>query len=219
MQPMNITFGTHTPYRFPCILLFLGNSSAYFATWPESTLCPLHRFHPHTLTQRNLYRLTSIVETNVFESNGPRRANQNVDHTSGNPALDEFGQPADLAAQPKLGVLPEWGLGPGRRHPTRFVTSWKNLKLVADWKSGDPLSARRAGTGSSSERLALERSVDCKKQGDLHVYCLVCSFVACVAGWFLGLPRIQRVDSYSVAARGHLADCPFFSAPDRLVND
>jgi len=94
-------------------------------------LVPSALFSPHTLTQRNLYRLTSIVETNVFESNGPRRAKQNADRTSGNPALDELGQPADLAAQPKLGVLPEWGLEPCGRNPSRFVTSWKNLKLLA----------------------------------------------------------------------------------------
>jgi hypothetical protein len=132
---------------FPVFYSSWAISRPILRAGPKACLCPLHRFHPHTLTQRNLYRLTSIVETNVFESNGPRRANQNADYTSGNPALDEFGQPADLAAQPKLGVLPEWGLGPGRCRPTRFVTPWKNLKLVADWKSGDPLSARRTGTG------------------------------------------------------------------------
>ena len=100
----------------------------------------------HTLPQFINYRLTSMVGTTGFEFNGRRRANQNADHTSGNPALDEFGQPADLAAQPRLGILPERGLGPCRRNSSRFITSWKNLKLLADLKSDDSPSARRAGT-------------------------------------------------------------------------
>ena len=50
------------------------------------------------------------------------------------------------------------------------------------------------------------------KEGGLHVHRLVCSFGAGLAGGILGLPCIQRSDSYSVAVRGSLADCPFFSA-------
>src|SRR5271169_247325 len=148
MQLMNTTFEPSTPYCFPCILLSLGYSSTHFASQTRKHACAhCHHFHRHTLTQCNLYRVASIVGTHVFESNGPRRANQNADHTSSNPALDELGQPADLAAQPRLGILPERGPGPGRRNPTRFVTSWKNLKLPAELKSDEPPSAIRAGTG------------------------------------------------------------------------
>jgi len=49
-------------------------------------------------------------------------------------------------------------------------------------------------------------------EGGLYVHRLVCSFVAGLAGGVLGLPCIQRSDSYSVAVRGSLADCPFFPA-------
>jgi hypothetical protein len=49
-------------------------------------------------------------------------------------------------------------------------------------------------------------------EGGLYVHRLVCSFGAGLAGGVLGLPCIQRSDSYSVAVRGSLADCPFFPA-------
>ena len=90
------------------------------------------RLHPHTLLQFRNYRLTSMVGTIDFAFNGRRRANQNADHTSCNSALDEFGQPADLAAQPRLGLLPERRPGLGRRNSGRFVTSWKNLEPASD---------------------------------------------------------------------------------------
>lgn len=150
---MNITFEPSTPYCFPCILLFPGQFLDPFRQPdPKACVCSLRHFHRHTLTQCNLYRVTSIVGTHVFESNGPRRANQYADHTSGSPALDELGQPADLAAQPRLGILPERGPGPGRRNPTRFVASWKNLKSPAELKSDDRPSAIRAGTGLGSAK-------------------------------------------------------------------
>jgi hypothetical protein len=60
---------------------------------------------------------------------GERRANLYADNTSSGPSLDECGQPANLAAQPKLGLLSEWRSGRGRNSPSRIVASWKNLKL------------------------------------------------------------------------------------------
>jgi hypothetical protein len=84
-----------------------------------------------TLMQRDLYRVTSIVRTAVFQSNGPRRANQNADHSSGNFAPDEFGQPADVATQPRLGILPKRRPGIGRHNPARFVTTWKDLRSLS----------------------------------------------------------------------------------------
>jgi len=60
---------------------------------------------------------------------GNRGRTQHADHSSsGCSSLDESGQLADLAAQPKLGVLPEQWYRPGCLGPSRFVASWKNLK-------------------------------------------------------------------------------------------
>jgi hypothetical protein len=59
-----------------------------------------------------------------------RRANQYGDNTSSGPSLDECGQPANVATQPKLGLLSEWRAGRGRDSPSRIVASWKNLKLL-----------------------------------------------------------------------------------------
>jgi hypothetical protein len=103
----------------------------------------------HTRTQRDLYTIALIVWPCVFESNEPwrskahrgpslietsekgdPRANQYADSTSSDPSLDEFGQPANVAAQPKLGLLSEWGSGSGRNNPARIVASWKNLKSL-----------------------------------------------------------------------------------------
>ena len=114
------------------------------------------RLRRHTLTQFGHYRLASIVGSTGFEFNGRRRANQNADHTSGNSAPDEFGQPADVAAQPGLGLLPERRPGLGRRNSGRFITSWKNLKLRGDEYFGTPsnscgVAARKI---SSQDRLA-----------------------------------------------------------------
>ena len=61
---------------------------------------------------------------------GDRRTNQYADNTFSGPSIDECGQPANLAAQPKLGLLSEWGSGRGRDSPSRIVASWKNLKLL-----------------------------------------------------------------------------------------
>ena len=58
------------------------------------------------------------------------RASQNADHTSRSPSIVEFGQPADVPAQPNLGLLPERGPGAGRGNPAGIVASWKNLKLA-----------------------------------------------------------------------------------------
>ena len=57
-------------------------------------------------------------------------ASQNADHTSRSPTVVEFGQPADVAAQPNLGLLPERGPGAGSGNPARIIASWKNLKLA-----------------------------------------------------------------------------------------
>jgi hypothetical protein len=92
----------------------------------------------HTLPQFINYRLTSMVRMMGFEFNGRRRANQNADYTSRNSSPDEFGQPADVAAQPRLGLLPERRPGLGRRNSGRFITSWKNLKLSGDEYFGTP---------------------------------------------------------------------------------
>ena len=80
--------------------------------------------------RRDLYTNTPIVRTSQFEWNGSLRANHNVDHTSSNPSPDEFGQPANVAAQPRLGLLPKRGPGPGGSNPSCFVASWKNLKFL-----------------------------------------------------------------------------------------
>lgn len=61
-----------------------------------------------------------------------RGRTQHADHSSsGCSSLDEFGQLADLAAQPKLGLLPEQWLRPGCLGASRVVASWKNLKSLA----------------------------------------------------------------------------------------
>jgi len=77
-----------------------------------------------------LYTITPIVRARVFESNEAWRASQNADHTSRSHSVVEFGQPADVAAQPNLGLLPERGPGAGSGNPARAVASWKNLKLA-----------------------------------------------------------------------------------------
>jgi hypothetical protein len=56
--------------------------------------------------------------------------NQHAARTSGYSSLVESRQSADVAAQPKLGLLSEWGSGSGRNNPARIVASWKNLKLA-----------------------------------------------------------------------------------------
>ena len=85
----------------------------------------------HTKWQRELYTITPIVRARVFESNEAWRASQNADHTSRSPSVVEFGQPADVAAQPKLGLLPERRPRAGSGNPARIVASRKNLKLAA----------------------------------------------------------------------------------------
>jgi hypothetical protein len=102
----------------------------------------------HTLTQRDPYTITPIVRAYVFESNEPRRikpdrgpfstepngrrrAKQYADNTSSGPSLVKFGEPANMAAQPKLGLLPERRLGRGRNSASRTFASWKNLELPA----------------------------------------------------------------------------------------
>ena len=110
-----------------------------------------------------------------------RGQNHNVDHTSSNPTPDELGQPADLAAQPRLGLLPEWGPGPGGSNPSSLVASRKNLKFL----------------GSLSAKW--------RKRGGLHVHRLVRNFVACVGRWFPGVPHIGGFDTSFVAVRDHLA--------------
>ena len=84
----------------------------------------------HTKWQRELYPITPIVRARVFESNEAGRASQNANHTSRSPFVVEFGQPANVAAQPKLGLLPERGPRAGSGNPARIVASWKNLKLA-----------------------------------------------------------------------------------------
>jgi|SRR5271155_983859 len=133
VQPMNITFGPPTPYRFPCILLSSDHSWMRFANGCVVRKSGWHLLRSlqslrHTLPQISNYRLTSIAGTIGFEFNSRRRAHQNADHTSGNSAPDEFGQLADVAAQPRVGLLPERRPGLGRRNTGRFVTSWKNLR-------------------------------------------------------------------------------------------
>ena len=73
------------------------------------------------------HRRPSLTEAS---DEGERRANQYADNTFSGPSLDECGQPANVAAQPKLGLLSEWGSGRGRNSPSRIVASWKNLKLL-----------------------------------------------------------------------------------------
>jgi hypothetical protein len=120
----------------------MPRSDDYRVSKPKETLL-------HTRTQRALYTIALIVWPCVFDSNEPwrskahrgpsltetsdkgdRRANQYADSTSSSPSLDECGQPANVAAQPKLGLLSEWGFGSGRNNPTRIVASWKNLKSL-----------------------------------------------------------------------------------------
>jgi hypothetical protein len=62
---------------------------------------------------------------------GRRGQTQHADHSSSGCSLDEFGQLADLAAQPKLGLLPERWSRPGCLGPSRVVASRKNLKSLA----------------------------------------------------------------------------------------
>src|SRR5580704_15245174 len=84
----------------------------------------------HTPTRRDLYTIAPIVRASWFRWNGPQRANHNVDHTSSHPSSDEFGQPADVAAQPRVGLLPKRGTGPRGSDPSGFVASWKDLKFL-----------------------------------------------------------------------------------------
>ena len=94
-----------------------------------------------------------------------------------------------MAAQPRLGLLSEWGARLGSGNPSRFVASWKSLKKV--------------GSGAEVYR---------RIRGGLRVHHLVCNFVARVDRWVLGFPRIRLLDSSLVAVRGHLANCSSFSA-------
>ena len=57
--------------------------------------------------------------------------NRHADHTSGYSSLAESGQSTDLAAQPKLGLLSEWGAGLGCNRAAGIAASWESLKLSA----------------------------------------------------------------------------------------
>ena len=48
--------------------------------------------------QLHLYWFISIAGRKAFEFNGPRRAHENVDTTCSDPAFDESGQLANVAA-------------------------------------------------------------------------------------------------------------------------
>jgi hypothetical protein len=61
---------------------------------------------------------------------GQRRAKLYADNTSSHPSVDEFGQLADVAAQPELGLLSERRSGLGRGGPSRTVASRQSLKLL-----------------------------------------------------------------------------------------
>jgi hypothetical protein len=50
------------------------------------------------------------------------------------------------------------------------------------------------------------------------MFIVLFALLLCVAGWILGFSCIRRADSHIAVARVHLADCPFFSAPNRIVN-
>ena len=95
----------------------------------EDRVSNAQEISPHTKWQRELYTITPIVRARLFESNEAWRASQNADHTARRPSVVEFGQPADVAAQPKLGLLPERGPGAGSGTPARIVASWKNLRF------------------------------------------------------------------------------------------
>jgi hypothetical protein len=56
-----------------------------------------------------------------------------------------------------------------------------------------------------------------REQGGVHVHRFVCDFVAGVARWIPGFPRIQFSDPHSVAVRGDFVNCASISAQDRIV--
>ena len=57
--------------------------------------------------------------------------NQHADRTSGYSSLVESRQSADVAAQPKLGLLSERGARLGCNCAAGIVASWKRLKASA----------------------------------------------------------------------------------------
>jgi hypothetical protein len=57
--------------------------------------------------------------------------NQHADHTSGNSSLVESGQSADVAAQPKLGLLSERGARLRCNCSAGIAASWESLKALA----------------------------------------------------------------------------------------
>jgi hypothetical protein len=57
--------------------------------------------------------------------------NQHAARTSGYSSLVESRQSADVAAQPKLGLLSEWGAGLGCNRAAGIAAAWESLKLSA----------------------------------------------------------------------------------------
>lgn len=57
--------------------------------------------------------------------------NQHADHTSGYSSLVESRQSADVAAQPKLGLLSERRARLGGNCGAGIVASWESLKALA----------------------------------------------------------------------------------------
>jgi len=57
--------------------------------------------------------------------------NQHADHTAGHSSLVEFRQSADVAAQPKLGLLSERGARLGSNCAAGVVASGESLKALA----------------------------------------------------------------------------------------
>jgi hypothetical protein len=57
--------------------------------------------------------------------------NQHADHTAGHSSFVEFRQSADVAAQPKLGLLSERGARLGSNCGAGVVASWESLKALA----------------------------------------------------------------------------------------
>jgi hypothetical protein len=56
--------------------------------------------------------------------------NQHADHTSGYSSPVESGQSADVAAQPKLGLLSERGARLGCNCSAGIVASWESLNAL-----------------------------------------------------------------------------------------
>jgi hypothetical protein len=116
----------------------------------------------HTQLDRDRYTITRIVRARCFESNETWRARQNADPTSRHPASAELGQPAIVAAQPELGLLPKRRLGPGGDHFARFITARKNLTLVTLTVLPSTQSSLPGGNSQVSSRSRLLLSQDCK---------------------------------------------------------